>query len=151
MNRALGINNYEYWQLIIYGFLFALIYYIISFLSSYLLAKLMAKIRKEISIDFLEKQLALPTSSFYKEESQSTLTNFITGEINNLVDNYFSLVVELFGVGISLILGLVYLSYLSVFFLIPLILTIIFIIILLIVSKKILSKIIKKFFHIILL
>ena len=146
MNRALGINNYEYWQLIIYGFLFALIYYIISFLSSYLLAKLMAKIRKEISIDFLEKQLALPTSSFYKEESQSTLTNFITGEINNLVDNYFSLVVELFGVGISLILGLVYLSYLSVFFLIPLILTIIFIIILLIVSKKKTEQNYKKLF-----
>lgn len=146
MNRALGINNYEYWQLIIYGFLFALIYYIISFLSSYLLAKLMAKIRKEISIDFLEKQLALPTSSFYKEESQSTLTNFITGEINNLVDNYFSLVVELFGVGISLILGLVYLSYLSVFFLIPLILTIIFIIILLIVSKKNTEQNYKKLF-----
>lgn len=136
MNRALGLNEYEYWQLIIYGFSFAIIYYIISFLSSFLLAKLMAKIRKEISIDFLEKHLVLPTSSFYKEESQSTLTNFITGEINNLVDNYFSLVVELFGVFFSLILGLVYLSYLSVFFLIPLFLTIAFIIILLIVSKK---------------
>lgn len=136
MNRALGLNEYEYWQLIIYGFSFAILYYIISFLSSFLLAKLMAKIRKEISIDFLEKHLVLPTSSFYKEESQSTLTNFITGEINNLVDNYFSLVVELFGVFISLILGLVYLSYLSVFFLIPLFLTIAFIIILLIISKK---------------
>ena len=62
------------------------------------------------------------------------------------MDNYFSLVVELFGVGISLILGLVYLSYLSVFFLIPLILTIIFIIILLIVSKKNTEQNYKKLF-----
>ena len=36
MNRALGLNEYEYWQLIIYGFSFAILYYIISFLSSFL-------------------------------------------------------------------------------------------------------------------
>lgn len=136
MNRALGINNYPLWLLIIIGFAFVVIYYLVSFLSSYLLSSLLKRIREELVHDSLTKYLELKTSKFMKTETPSTITNFINNEIENLVGNFYSYIFQLFGVACSIILGLTYLSLLSFYFVIPIFVTIIILVLVILLSKK---------------
>ena len=136
MNRALGLNDYSLLALVLYGLGFAVLYYGVSFLSTFLLSRLMAKVRQEIATDLLEKKLTLPIAELKEKESASSLSNLYTTEVNNLVDQYFLFVVQLFGVGVSLVLGFAYLSTLSLYFLIPILLTIVCIGAVILLSKK---------------
>ena len=136
MNRALQINNYPLWLLAVIGFGFIVCYYLISFLSSYLLSNLLKRIREEIVHDSLGKYLELNTSEFMKNETPSSITSFINNEVENLVGNYYSYIFQLFGVACSIVLGLIYLSFLSFYFIIPIFITIIILILIMLFSKK---------------
>lgn len=118
MNRAIGNNNYPVWALIVAGIVFAVVYYLISLGSSFFMAKLLKVIRREIVFDSLTGLFNLPVSKFVATETSSSVTNFVTTEIDNLVNNYYSYVLSLFGLFSSIVLGLVYLSTLSFYFII---------------------------------
>lgn len=127
MNRAIGNNNYPVWALIVAGIVFAVVYYLISLGSSFFMAKLLKIIRREIVFDSLTGLFNLPVSKFVATETSSSVTNFVTTEIDNLVNNYYSYVLSLFGLFSSIVLGLVYLSTLSFYFIIPILILMILI------------------------
>ncbi len=127
MNRAIGNNNYPVWALIVAGIVFAVVYYLISLGSSFFMAKLLKVIRREIVFDSLTGLFNLPVSKFVATETSSSVTNFVTTEIDNLVNNYYSYVLSLFGLFSSIVLGLVYLSTLSFYFIIPILILMILI------------------------
>lgn len=127
MNRAIGNNNYPVWALIVAGIVFAVVYYLISLGSSFFMAKLLKVIRREIVFDSLTGLFNLPVSKFVATETSSSITNFVTTEIDNLVNNYYSYVLSLFGLFSSIVLGLVYLSTLSFYFIIPILILMILI------------------------
>lgn len=136
MNRALKINDYQVWLLIVIGIVFVLIYYLISFSSSYLLSTLLKKIRAELVHDCLIKYFELNTADFLKNESSSSITNFVNNEIDNLINNFFSYIFQLFGVAASIILGMTYLSLLSFFFVIPILVTIVILVLIILLTKN---------------
>ncbi len=127
MNRAIGNNNYPVWALVVAGIVFAVVYYLISLGSSFFMAKLLKVIRREIVFDSLTGLFNLPVSKFVATETSSSVTNFVTTEIDNLVNNYYSYVLSLFGLFSSIVLGLVYLSTLSFYFIIPILILMILI------------------------
>ena len=127
MNRAIGNNNYPVWALIVAGIVFAVVYYLISLGSSFFMAKLLKVTRREIVFDSLTGLFNLPVSKFVATETSSSVTNFVTTEIDNLVNNYYSYVLSLFGLFSSIVLGLVYLSTLSFYFIIPILILMILI------------------------
>lgn len=136
MNRALNINSHPLWLLIIIGINFVIIYYLLSLSSSILLSTLLKKIRAELVHDSMTEILNLPASEFLTNESPSVVTNFISNEVENLVNNFYNYIFQLFGVACSIVLGLIYLSYLSVYFIIPILLTIFFLFLIMFFAKK---------------
>lgn len=136
MNRALGINNYPLWLIVVWGISFVSIYYLVSLLSSYLVTELLKKIRRGLIHDSLNKQFGLQASQFLNSETASSITNFVTSEIDNLISNYFGFVFQLVGVFFTTILGIIYLFYLSFYFVLLIIAAIIVLVLIMIFSQK---------------
>lgn len=136
MNRALGINNYPLWLLIVWGVSFVAIYYLVSLLSSYLVTELLKKIRCGLIHDSLNKQFGLKAASFLNSETPSSITNFVSSEIDNLISNYFGFIFQLVGVFFTTILGVIYLFYLSFYFVILIIAVILLLALIMAISQR---------------
>lgn len=119
MNRALNVNDYPLWALIVAALIYLVVFFLLSLLSSYLKAKMRNIIHHELVLDSLDCIFNLPASTFNKQESSSSITNFITNEINNVLINYFDYIFQLIPTAFVIILGLIYLCTMSVYFVLP--------------------------------
>lgn len=142
MNRATGANDIPLWILVIGALGFVIGYYLVSLIASYLITIILKKIRGELVNDIFTSFSNYPVSTFLKNETASSISSTITTEVENLINSYYSYILNIFSITFSFILGLTYLGLLNVFIIIPIL---IFIVLILLISFLSTNKINKNY------
>ena len=142
MNRAIGINNISLWVLGLGALGFVIGYYLVSLLASYLINLILKKIRGELVYDIFVSYSNYSTAKFLKEETPSSITSIITTEVENLIDSYYSYILQIFSTIFSFVLGIVYLGLLNLYIVIPIL---VFVVIIFLVSFLTAGKVNKNY------
>ena len=101
MNRATGVNDIPLWILVLGAFGFVIGYYLVSLIASYLITNLLKKIRGELVNDIFTSFSNYPVSTFLKNETASSISSTITTEVENLINSYYSYILNIFSMSIS--------------------------------------------------
>lgn len=147
MNRATGVNDIPLWILVLGAFGFVIGYYLVSLIASYLITNLLKKIRGELVNDIFTSFSNYPVSTFLKNETVSSISSTITTEVENLIDSYYSYILNIFSITFSFILGLTYLGLLNVFIIIPILIFIVLILLISFLSTNKINKNYEKVFY----
>ena len=147
MNRATGVNDIPLWILVLGAFGFVIGYYLVSLIASYLITNLLKKIRGELVNDIFTSFSNYPVSTFLKNETASSISSTITTEVENLIDSYYSYILNIFSITFSFILGLTYLGLLNVFIIIPILIFIVLILLISFLSTNKINKNYEKVFY----
>jgi ATP-binding cassette, subfamily B, bacterial len=119
MGRAIGNNSYDIWLLMLLCCCYLLSSLLFGLAYSKLCPYVLGKIRVGLSEDLFNSMVLRPAFDQYEEGSSSALISLIDNEVNIVVDNYYYILLQIFGLIGSFALGLVYLCWLNPYFLIP--------------------------------
>lgn len=108
---------------------------------------LLKKIRGELVNDIFTSFSNYPVSTFLKNETASSISSTITTEVENLIDSYYSYILNIFNITFSFILGLIYLGLLNVFIIIPILIFIVLILLISFLSTNKINKNYEKVFY----
>ena len=105
------------------------------------------KIRGELVNDIFTSFSNYPVSTFLKNETASSISSIITTEVENLINSYYSYILNIFSITFSFILGLIYLGLLNFFIIIPILIFIVLILLISFLSTNKINKNYEKVFY----
>lgn len=105
------------------------------------------KIRGELVNDIFTSFSNYPVSTFLKNETASSISSIITTEVENLINSYYSYILNIFSITFSFILGLIYLGLLNVLIIIPILIFIVLILLISFLSTNKINKNYEKVFY----
>lgn len=135
MNRALELNNIPIYGLVLIGIGYLALTLLFNILSNYLIFNLLKKIKEGLEED-LTNGIIVTDASSLKNKNQAYFLNILYNKVEKLGDSYFYIILSIFGLVVSFVLGFIYISTLHYSFIILIVIVILLIILSILIFKK---------------